>query len=1263
MSKRTNPGTWLAFALFIAILGSTIAPATTIDVDGNSAGNDFIAPGETWKFFKGTQPPGNPPNAWKAIDFDDSSWQTGAAGFGFGDNDDATILNDMRNNYVSVYIRKEFSVSSLPADEVVKIEIDYDDGFIAYLNGREIARANMPGGTAAYDTRAAGSHEAGSPETFVLGTAGELLNAGSNILAIEGHNTSLDSSDFSLIPSLSSAANTIRTGETWIVETDTVTLQGRADAPGAVSVLVNGTYADFNAGDGTWSVEVLLLPGLNTITIEQLDANTNVLNSRTVEVMYIPAANHVSGELIGDMTWSGACIVEDTVVVPAGMVLKIEPGTIVLMKDAAEMVVYGQLLAEGTEAEPIHFTRYGDGTSWKRIMFIEAADSRLVHCTIEYADSEGEHQDYYVPGPRTYHEAVVALASHVDIENCIFRNLPDESAGADGDAIAIISDDQDYPGEATANIRGCEFLSIGQSVHTRYSYVLVEDCYFTGKRGDNDDVDLWGESTPAPLILNNLFLNPEHDDMINPTRCSAVIIGNVIAGCDDHGIVLRDKCYPVLMNNLIIDCSSAGIAVENSCEALLVNNTIVNCGRGIRLFDLGRWDPPYSLSPGGGTATVINCIIWDCPQPITLTDSSNTQIEDRGSHITVKYSDIQGGQNAISVSGNRSTVTWGQGNINTDPQFVAANNWDCHLKSRAGRWDAAGESWVLDNITSPCIDAGDLDTPVAFEPYPNGGIINMGAYGGTDEAGKSPSGLHAKYGGGTGEPDNPYHIYTDEHMNTIGLHEEDLDKHFKLMADIDLGSLGEKDFNIIGNFVSPFRGVFDGNGHTISNFHYISTDVNDVALFQCVQGEQARIADLGLIDPVINVESNELDFVVDPDDPNAGAIYGNSASSLVNYLSRGAVVSRCYVQGGSVSGDLWVGGLVSNIQGGTIDHCYSTAEVFGKRDIGGLVGYNFWGLITNCHATSNVTGEGSVGGLAGYNGDTIRDCSATGDVTGDFTVGGLAGNNSGTIQSSYSTGSLTGVYDIGGLVGHSSGTFINCYSTGSVTGEMYVGGLVGRLNGLATIANCSSTGNVIGITEVGGLVGSGRGTFTNCYSTGSTSGERNVGGLVGNINGPATIANCSSAGNVTGITEVGGLVGCGGGTITNCYSTGSASGERFIGGLVGRLAEITYELTTIMNSIMNCYSAGNVTGITEVGGLVGDGYYTANVLGSFWDIEVSGQTTSFRGTGKTTAEMQTAGTFLDAGWDFFDETENGADDLWWITEGQDYPRLWWELSD
>jgi hypothetical protein len=62
---------------------------------------------------------------------------------------------------------------------------------------------------------------------------------------------------------------------------------------------------------------------------------------------------------------------------------------------------------------------------------------------------------------------------------------------------------------------------------------------------------------------------------------------------------------------------------------------------------------------------------------------------------------------------------------------------DYHLKSQAGRWDPNGQTWVQDDVTSPCIDAGDPSTPIGNEPFPNGGIVNIGAYGGTAEASKS----------------------------------------------------------------------------------------------------------------------------------------------------------------------------------------------------------------------------------------------------------------------------------------------------------------------------------------------------------------------------------------------------------------------------------------------------------------------------------------------------------------------------------------------
>ena len=85
---------------------------------------------------------------------------------------------------------------------------------------------------------------------------------------------------------------------------------------------------------------------------------------------------------------------DHTVTVPADHVLTIEAGTVILMKANVGITVHGQLMANGTDSQPIHFTHYGDGTTWERIMFVDAEDSRLSHCTIEYADCKGDHKDY-----------------------------------------------------------------------------------------------------------------------------------------------------------------------------------------------------------------------------------------------------------------------------------------------------------------------------------------------------------------------------------------------------------------------------------------------------------------------------------------------------------------------------------------------------------------------------------------------------------------------------------------------------------------------------------------------------------------------------------------------------------------------------------------------------------------------------------------------------------------------------------------------------
>jgi len=122
-----------------------------------------------------------------------------------------------------------------------------------------------------------------------------------------------------------------------------------------------------------------------------------------------------------------------------------------------------------------------------------------------------------------------------------------------------------------------------------------------------------------------------------------------------------------------------------------------------------------------------NCILWNegGNEIATLDDSV----------ISVEHCNILGGRDAVYDP--CGVVDWGEGNIEVDPLFADPNNAEFHLKSQAGRWDFVTQTWVTDDVTSPCIDAGDPNSPIGSEPFPNGGAINMGAYGGTAEASKS----------------------------------------------------------------------------------------------------------------------------------------------------------------------------------------------------------------------------------------------------------------------------------------------------------------------------------------------------------------------------------------------------------------------------------------------------------------------------------------------------------------------------------------------
>jgi len=275
-----------------------------------------------------------------------------------------------------------------------------------------------------------------------------------------------------------------------------------------------------------------------------------------------------------------------------------------------------------------------------------------------------------------------------------------------------------------------------------------------------------GQST---LTLNNCIFNKNSatagggiynlNSSLTLIKCS--FIGNLAyASGNEYGYGGGMYTYALGGNATIIDCifsqnlakhSGGGmyaIGEPTVTNCIFSGNSAVNYGGGIYCrpwrSTLTNCTFAGNLAQDGkalacvvgfissGKAQGINCILWD----------GGDEIFKQGNiKIDFTYSNIESG--------------WaGEGNIDKDPCFAEPGYWDpngtpqdanddfwvggdYHLMSQAGRWDANEGQWTKDGVTSLCIDAGDPHSPIGLEPFPNGGIINMGAYGGTAEASKS----------------------------------------------------------------------------------------------------------------------------------------------------------------------------------------------------------------------------------------------------------------------------------------------------------------------------------------------------------------------------------------------------------------------------------------------------------------------------------------------------------------------------------------------
>jgi hypothetical protein len=283
----------------------------------------------------------------------------------------------------------------------------------------------------------------------------------------------------------------------------------------------------------------------------------------------------------------------------------------------------------------------------------------------------------------------------------------------------------------------------GGGIYCDASSPRIENCTVTRNVA-------WSAGGIACKDSNSVIANCIISDNIASSKPSSWYGSHEGAG---GGITLsgRNGERPMLINCIVSGNRASKYGGGIICGR--VNSTIVNCTiYGNRTGGLGTGGGITSGAGHGYKVLVHNCIIWG------NTARTGEQISHNFGGIlgemilNLSYCSVQDGPNAVAILPPLIEGHW----TSEEPYFTNPGQWDpngtqdnryddfwvdgdydYHLKSQASRWDPNSQNWIQDDVTSPCIDAGDPNSPIGHEPFPNGGIINIGAYGGTAEASKS----------------------------------------------------------------------------------------------------------------------------------------------------------------------------------------------------------------------------------------------------------------------------------------------------------------------------------------------------------------------------------------------------------------------------------------------------------------------------------------------------------------------------------------------
>ena len=193
------------------------APFVGVSVVDTNDPAMLVASSATWRYWDNLMPP---PANWAATNFNDSSWRTGPAQLGFGDGDEATVINANRSR-MTTYFRRAFNVADPFAWSGLHLELLRDDGAVAYVNGTEVFRSNMPAGLIDSTTQAQAEALSGDERTnfYSASVDAALLRRGTNVVAVEVHQFGTNSDDLSFALRLTGTnpapTSLVAAGSTW----------------------------------------------------------------------------------------------------------------------------------------------------------------------------------------------------------------------------------------------------------------------------------------------------------------------------------------------------------------------------------------------------------------------------------------------------------------------------------------------------------------------------------------------------------------------------------------------------------------------------------------------------------------------------------------------------------------------------------------------------------------------------------------------------------------------------------------------------------------------------------------------------------------------------------------------------------------------------------------------------------------------------------------------------------------------------------------